>query len=106
MRGTAHIRAVEDYVDQAIFSVVASLRAQTSGSVELSVSEVAKILTSGRSNAESDLHIEAERRFAYSRQPCLEVRVNELLQSGFLQMEGYECLNISTSQLPEAGSNR
>lgn len=83
LRGANHIRAVADYVDQAIFSVIGSLRAQAVEPDFVSVSQVARILTDGRSEPGSlGATVQAERRFAYSHLAWVEQRLLELIESG------------------------
>lgn len=83
--GASHLRAVEDYVDQAIFSVVASLQRQKEIDPP-SPSDVAETLTFGRPNTvRDDLRLEAEFRFAYMDKVCLVDRIIELVERDFLR---------------------
>lgn len=83
MRGFDHLKAVEDYVDQAIFSAVANIRVRAASPDMLIPREVAKYLRAAASGS-VDPSSEVEGRFAYMRRECVEERINQLLSSGFL----------------------
>jgi len=81
LREIDHLRAVEDYVDQSVFSVIGALRAQGCDPCDA----VDQILTSGRPEGiNPEVVISLERQFAYMRPGVVRERFLELKQDGFI----------------------